>query len=282
MYFAQMIRTMYLKRILFTLALLGVCSLSFAEKYNVLHVKGDIRLAKTKILLKPGDVIDSEDKVIFSSGECVAALFSPSKGRFTLSPNKKNIIPGEEFIAYVKSNLFPAKKGLSTRAAGTLKNELELQQHFGRDRYVVLGLNKTRVSPEVYPMQQNAFFYLRFTHNGESVNKQLLYQEDQLILNAENILKVDGEPVPASEVSDYELFYYDANTTVSQKICTLNPVFPEEEAFAGSIQLMVNVLAHENLSKEEIRSEIDGFVAEYFGYADPDMLNEWLEINIEF
>lgn len=273
---------MHFKHIFFFVALFGLVTLGFAEQYNVLHVKGEIRLEKTKTQLKPGDVINSEDKVIFGSPDALAALFSPSKGRFTLSSTKKGDDFGDEFVAYVKSNLFPAKKGLSTRAAGMLKNEIELEQHFSKENYLVLGTTKIRISPDAYPMKSNAFFYLRFEYEGEEVNKQLLYEGDALVLSAEHILQVDNQAIKAEQVDEYHLFYYDAASTVSQRICEFTPVFPEEEMMISSLELMIKGLKSEGKTKEEIRSEIDGFVAEYYGNADAEALTEWLSVNLAF
>ena len=276
--------TMHYKRFLLFFALFGLVSLTFAEKYNVLHVKGSIRLETTKTALKPGDVIDSEDKVIFGSADCVAALFSPAKGRFTLSPQKKGADFGEEFVAYVKANLFPAKKGLSTRAAGILKNELELKQHFEREDYLILGATKVRVSNELYPQNESAFFYLRLNlgDDSEEVNKKLSSDGDQIVLSAAQILQVDQTPIKPYEVEGYSLFYYDAKATMSQKICEFEPVFPDEEALKSSVQMLADALSLEKKSEEEIREEIDGFVSEYYGNADPETLTEWLSVNISY
>ena len=72
------------------------------------------------------------------------------------------------------------------------------------------------------------------------------------------------------------------NVEVSQKICDLDLVFPDEEALVTSLELMVEGLEKESKTKAEIRTEIHGFVAEYYGSVEDETLTEWLNTHLTF
>lgn len=265
-------------RTLYTTLLLCLLTTALqAEKYNVLHVRGTITMASSKQALKPGDVIDSEEKVSFSNKEALAALFSPSKGRFTLSPGDKTPGFGEEFFAYVKSNLLPAKKGLSTRAGGTIQNLVDFQNYFGRDKFLLLDRSVVEVSEEAFPMEEGAiFFYVRFRDgSGETLNRKLSFRDDQLVLDPYELLELDGKMLDPSGLSDYRIFYYHAEAETSKEMCAFHPVFADGDALASEVAPLVTALRKAEKSPEEIRNELYDYMSEYHGQPDRDALKSW-------
>ena len=249
------------------------------EKYSVIAVKGSISLKKSGTALKAGDQISSEDQVSFYNAESSAALFSPSQGRFTLSPVAKSNGSGTEFIAYVKASITPARKSLATRAGGIIKNKVELAAHFGTSPYLILGTDQVRLSVEAFPMSDKAFFFVRYTYEGEAINKKLSHEGENLLLSATEIMAIDGKSVDASKCSDFKLFYYDTAAGTTAEIATFYPVFPDESKIRTELSCLVSLLKDQQKEKDFIVKEASAFLSDFYGNTRPDQLGDWMQKN---
>lgn len=259
-----------MKKLLLILSLLFFSVSVFAggDSYQVLHVKGTIMVKASGKILKPGDMISSEDQLVFR-GDAMAAVISPQKGRFVMKSGPA-ANANSEIVAYVKSSISPASSKLSTRK-GLINNSLDLKKYFdeGKTPVVVTGKLAISVNASTFPLDNDHFFYIRYKYKGEDVNKQLEFQNDKFFVEKQTLFSVDGKPIAESDITGpLTLFYF--HKEVSDPISVVQFSFPIPEELAQQIKMIKN--ANAGKSKKETLDEIYAFVSETYGTPDQEAI----------
>ncbi len=84
------------------------------ESYYIVHINGDVKTDQNE-QLKVRDKINANDQLVFSSKDDFLVVFSNTSGRKVIRPENKSS-ESPSFVTYfVNENIFPLKKGISTR-----------------------------------------------------------------------------------------------------------------------------------------------------------------------
>jgi hypothetical protein len=233
--------------------------LAGAEKYKVIKVDGRIVIQKTKAQMKKGDVFLAGMALHFETPQSRAAVISALKGRFVLSASEKG-----------QTKILPAANNISSRA-GALINMIDLQNHFS-GKYLVIGQMKLELGKEAFPMDDQSFFYVTYYHNDEQIRKKLSSEGEHLILDKEEIFKIDGQPIP---VEEKEMVLYYRSEGKSKKISTFTPVFPEKEELKEEVEIILEEFADKD-NKTKIK-EVTAYLNEFYGHPEKDNLAEWMK-----
>ncbi len=245
------------------------------ETYYVTFVKGTVKGANG-VALKVNDLLKSSDRITFSSGLDLVAVIGTKSGRQVLKPATGS--KGPVLNSMVGDILNPGSARLSTRS-GLLLNIIDLQSHFGKERYAVLGSTRLPISPDSFPQNEKTFFFLSYSYNGEMVNKKLSFLGDTLILNASEILQVDGKAINDADISNTQLKYKGATGVIV--VSTARFTFPNETEVKSSLAVLNDNLVKQGVTKDNRISEMYAFVCEYYGSVDKDNLKLWLEKNLQ-
>jgi hypothetical protein len=233
------------------------------DSYKVIRVNGKIVFSKSGNSMKTGDVFASSESLDFSTTDSRAAVISKKRGRFVLTSK----IAGNQ-----KANLIPAMNNISSRA-GALLNKIDLQNHF-KGKYVVLGNQKLKIGDKAYPLTDSKFFYLQYEYNGEVIRKKLNHTSgNHLLINAENVFKVDGKQISVEEKS-MQLYYRDSESKKSENISTFTPVFPNLEELKVELEVIKTEYAEKN--SKELKGEFTAYINQFYGKPDSDNLSEFL------
>lgn len=237
-----------------------------ADNYTVIKVDGKITYVKSGKDLLTGDLFASSEKLKFGTQESRAAVISSVNGRFVLTPDAK----GGDAV-----NLLPAMSNVATRS-GALINALDLKNHFS-ENYLLLDEMELKINSEVYPMNNNNFFYLQYEMNGEIIPKKLSFEGDKLELTAKEIFTIDGKPQAVPEKTKMSLYYRDDANKKSTKISEFTLVVPNTEA----LKMELNVILGESKSKKDeiVKSEITAYMYEFYGKPQKENLEDWLNKN---
>jgi len=257
-----------------------------AQQYKVLKVKGTVKVNNTALAQGSTVTIKPTDKISFAPSNAVAAVFSNATGLAALYDEKSAgsasvtaLVEGQ-VAAYFKLS----KKTTGTRA-GEMVTRIDLENHFGRDNYLVLaGEIKLKINAKSFPMNTNNFFIVNYKLEGEAerIDKMLSFEGDSLKINREEIYTVDGKLVDNAKVSDFKFIYYNAETEVSDIICSFHPVFPIDSELAAEVQALVTDLKAANKTKEQLMEEITNYLNDMYGKPDKDNLLVWVNKNIKF
>jgi hypothetical protein len=239
--------------------------LAASDQYKVIKVDGKIIFQKTKTDMKQGDVFMPGTALDFTTPQSRAAVISNLKGRFVLSAADQG-----------ETNILPAANNVSSRA-GALINLVDLQNHFS-GKYLVIGEMRLQLGKEAFPMDDANFFYLTYMHNDENIRKKLANTDDYLILNKEEIFKIDGKPI---EVTEKEMTLFYRQGTESKKIGVFTPVFPDPAGLKGEVEVILSEYADKDAATQI--KEITAYLNEFYGSPQKDNLGTWLkaEFNIQ-
>lgn len=228
------------------------------NEYKVITVQGQIVFEKTGKDMHRGDLYVEGTPLDFKTNESRASIYNSNQGRYVLSGTSRG-----------KMKILPSVNNISTRS-GAILNLVDLKNHFD-GRYLVIKRMEVQISHEAFPMNENTFFYLRYDHNEESIAKRLKFEGDRLILDAEDIFKIDGKAIPVEE-KEMTLYYRDIDKTL--KINKFTPVFPDPE----ELKAEVGVLLTEMKKKEydDKIEEVTSFLNEFYGRPYKPNLMNWL------
>ncbi|WP_370088753.1 hypothetical protein [Ekhidna sp.] len=198
------------------------------QSYTVIHVIGKIYDAQSGQYLTKGSKLASDANLKFETEDARAAVLSSSRGRFIVQHDATSNSQSDALYA-LSSVISPVRGRLSTRAGG-INNALDFQKHFNDGAVALLGKQyEIEVSPSAFPMAESTFFYAQYQFNGETINKKLGSEENNLIIDLSTFFSVDGNPIDPSQVSDAKLYYHDASKGSSTFITDMNINYVDDE-----------------------------------------------------
>ena len=232
-----------------------------AQQYQVIHVKGEIIRSENGEKLKSGDKVSAEAKITFKTADAMAAVLDPDMGRYILKAQKDEE-QSSGLIYVIKTAITPVRGGMSTRAGG-INNEFDMKLYFAESPYVWAGnYIVLRVSKAAFPMDENNFFFIRYSWKGDQINKKLDFEDDKLIFSKEEVFKVDGVEIDPFSTGNFELFYYKSVEEESSMITEIEFVLIDQES-------LMNVYnAFKDRSKFPYNDVADMFSSMY-GKCDP-------------
>ncbi|MFN5460338.1 MAG: hypothetical protein ACK5AY_10555 [Bacteroidota bacterium] len=261
--------------IIFSALFLGITFFSFnklnyLDTYKVIKVTGEILYKKSNKSMSQGDQFSENEELIFKTSESKAAVISVQKGRFILAPGL------DKSKTTAKSNLLPASSNVSSRD-GSILNLLDLQNYFSGN---ILFINKYKVfvGKDNFPQTAKSFFFLRFNFNGETVNKKLSCDGEQIVFDRKEILMVDGKPIDVQQIECKMFYMNDKNT--STLINDFKLLLPENENLKSELGILLEEVSKKTY--EEKVDEVMAYLNDFYGKPKKANVTEWLssEFNI--
>ncbi len=234
------------------------------DNYKVIKVDGKILYEKSGKNMTTGDLFASNEKLSFLTQESRAAVISPIKGRFVLTPNS---------IAGEASNLLPAMSNVATRS-GAINSSFDLKNNFQGD-YLILEEQKVAVNIASFPLNEKTFFYLQYELKGETIAKKLKNQNGNIILNTQDIYTIDGIKMPIPLKIKMSLYYKVEKDNKTTKISDFVLIAPDNENLKSEIKVLL-----ENLNTKEtdvITEEVASFLYEFYGKPQTENVKYWLQ-----
>jgi len=234
-------------------------SMAKKSNYKVIRVNGKIKFVKTQEEMKRGDSYITGTPIDFLTKGAMAAV---------INGNSRMILKGSE---KGRVRILPATSNTTSRA-GALINKIDLMAHF-QGRYLIFDEEKLKIGKEAYPMNDNFFFFLRYEHNKELIDKKLGHSNNYLIINKDDLFKIDGKNIGVEE-KEMTLYYYDLKNKRSEKISAFTPVFPDLEVLELEVNDLLGLYKArtDNFKIEEITS----YLNEFYGRPQKDNLSTWL------
>jgi hypothetical protein len=237
-----------------------------AEKYYVTFVKGNVTIDKTKKVVKVGDALDSNDKLLFANKQCKVSCISPSKGRFDISP-KESAAKSSELYAILKSNLVPvtSKYSLSTRSVLFEGNDPALYFNSPETQNRILLIeNKPFLIKPSYKMDKLNFFFIQYTVNGKVITSKI-QQADQQLFFSSNTFENSSEMVTLCYQQDFN------GKAKSSIVAKFIPVLVKEEVILEQINL---IKKNSIVDKKKQQSEILSHLYDNYGKIGAEEISE--------
>ncbi len=263
-----------MKRLVILSLAFALSTLTYAQDpFKVITVNGEIVAIKAKLTLENGVEVYSDDNFDFRKPNSRAAMINAERGRVVLT--EQNAAD-----AFSRAAFAPAISTVSARS-GAVSSLTELQSVFA-DKMVIIDHIDLQIGKEYFPMDSDKFFFIRYQYNGETINKQLPFNNDVITIAKDEIFTVDGKPIDKPDSNDFSLYYHNKTDGKPESILisTFTPVF-----LSGlSIKPEVNIIVEEFSGQpyERVLSEVYDYLNSFYGNVDKVHLDQWLknEFNI--
>lgn len=265
---------MSVKKILLSLFISCLSVIAFAEDFYVIKVTGSITVNGKSI--KAGDKISTGQKIKFETNESNAVVISTKRGQMVLAKDAKQSKSELELTLAALVN--PPKGQLSTRSGG-INNIIDLKNHFSKEKYLILDSISVEINKSAFELSDSKFFYIRYTYNGEEINKKLEFEPssnkntNRLKINNNTLLSVDDQPIAYSDISDSKLYYYDSDKEESTFITDLDLVCPNSSVLRYEIQIISNT--YQGKKDAEVKKEIKSYLSQEYGSLNNENFETW-------
>jgi len=238
--------------------------------YLVLFVKGRILKLNSNQPIKKQDLICTEDSIYFEDADASARVFLINKGIFTIK-QRSNRNQKNELFGVIKKFLSPVIGKLSTRGDGRL-----FEDEFG-DSYLIINQARIDISFLKYPVSERDFFFIRYIYKDDTISKKLEVQNDSLILDSKIFLPL----VDLSEniFINASLYYYSKNKGEFNRVHQFNIKLYQQVELQSELEILINELKTHNAESNLIKSTVETYLYESYGYVNRYDLNKWLSIN---
>jgi hypothetical protein len=150
----------------------------------------------------------------------------------------------------------------------------DLQSIFS-GKYVVLDKDAVFIDHNIYPIDNDHFFFFRYVYKGEEINKKLPSSSDTLIIDKKDLYTVDGKPIPSPDNTLIKLFYM--NGASAMPVAEFDLIFPDTKQLAEEVKVILDTYTEKTPSQKI--SEINNYLTEEYGKVNHPSLLSWLEKN---
>jgi len=241
------------------------------DRFTVIKISGSIVISRTNSPLDIGTAFEQDEDLLFKIPASRAAVINPQRGRYLLTADN------ELDFRNSKSDFLPASDKIAARGIGVILNVNDLKNYF-EGSYVILDSIKIKLNPDVFPMSDKKYFYIRYSYKDETINKKLKFTSDTLIIKRNELFTIDGKEIPHPEITEMKLMYMEEGLNyVSTPICAFTPVFPDLFQLKKEVKVILDQMKPKSYKEKLL--EISSFINDFYGKPDEDNMKEWLRVN---
>lgn len=225
------------KKIILTLIAPGLFHIAapiLAQTYTVVRAQGKVTLQSGTKTLRRADKFKAAPLQFSAPGDFLVVL-DEKEDAFVL-------YPGATLKKHETKHLPP-----TGARPGLILSDLQLRT-FLEDNDSLLLLNgqySLLLGQDAFPMDDQHFFYLQYIWRGDTINKKLSFRQDTLLIKADELYKVDGNPVDPMEVSEKHYLFY-LNTRTQKSVAyppSGNPLYilrPDDDAIQKEMKMILH------------------------------------------
>lgn len=240
--------------------------------FKVISVNGEIIATKAKVTLENGVEVNSDDNFDFRRPNSRAAMINAERGRIVLT--EQNAAD-----AFSRAAFAPAMSSVSSRS-GAVSSIAELQSVF-TDKMLIIDEIEVQVGQELFPMEDQKFFFIRYSYNNEIINKRLPFKGDILKIDKDELYVVDGKPISSPDTKEVSLYYHKKTDDKPESIliASFEPVFVSGESLKPEVKIIINEF--DGQPNEKVLAEIYDYLKSFYGNVDRTHLETWLKKEFE-
>jgi hypothetical protein len=243
------------------------------EKYYVTFVKGKVVFEMTKKQLKVGDVLSSEDRLVFVEKTAKVSCINPTKGRFDINPNLVKA-KSSELFTIIKASLVPSVSTYKLSTRSIIFDGNDPYNYFAspetQNRILIVELSPIVIKSS-FKMDENNFFFLQFKVNEKIQTRKIQQNGQQLIFSKSNFTN------DHSNVEESVSICYQTNEngkTKSSVIAEFLPVLATSEEIANQVNLIKNV--SEQKDRKKLKSDIVNHLFVNYGKIGAEELSTFI------
>lgn len=230
-----------------------------AQDFTVIRVKNGT-ITSSGLIVRERSQLTKGTKIKFSSSATFCIVIDKEKTIWKLKPQ------GEELLCIVEKSITPCNQML---AKGAISSKTEFANIFkpitnnkllaDTNTFAIIGDTlKIDVPHSIYKMDNEHFFYVKYTYNKSIEKIQLKFEGESLIVDKVGIYEIKGKMI---EPQNMTLCYYDMTGAepVSYAITDFKPIFIDFSEFEEGVELIAKAMKDNSL---ENISNVEGLVLE--------------------
>ena len=233
------------------------------EKYYVTFVKGKVINQKTQQVVKVGDALNPDDKLVFGDRTAKVSFISPGKGRFDINSNVAKANAHNELLAILKSSLVPASSTYHLSTRSLTFEGYDPATYFSsvptNDRVLLIRSEVLPIKPS-YKLDGSNFFFLQFTADGKTVTRKVDQTANGLVFSDRLFQTGSGAIV------DRVNLCYQSNASGASRssvVASFVPVLADKEDVLTQVNLLKTML---NITdKKELKAELTNHIFDNYG-----------------
>jgi hypothetical protein len=252
---------------LLILMLFALCANSQLP-FKVITVNGEIIATKANVTLQNGVEVYSNDNFDFRKPNSRAAMINSEKGRIVLTEQNAT-------DAFSKAAFAPSISAVSSRSA-SMVSQSDLKNYFS-SKLLVIDALEVNIGSDLYPLTENSFFFVRYSYNGETINKRLSFTGNKIVIDKAEILTVDGKPITLPEATELSLYYYKkgSETPESVYISSFQPNFVSTSDIKPEVAIIVEEF--KGKPSDAVIGEVYDYLTSFYGSVDKQDLEIWVK-----
>ncbi len=154
----------------------------------------------------------------------------------------------------------------------------EISVYFAEQGYLLLDSNRWNIDPELFPLENDQFFYISYAYENETINKRLFALDRSLLVTRYDLFRIDGQPIEPQDTRDFELFYYIMDEKRSEKVTNLKLTVLPLPKLKYDIRTMIKQYHMEGRPAEQTARAIANVWKTRYGNVDLSALQRLVEM----
>ena len=266
-----------MKRIILITLLFISLNVIGQTKYFIINVVGEIKNKETGQLIKKGDVIDKDDKLLFESKKGKLMLISENRDKFLIKKPKR-VKENEEFITSEIAMAVKSRAALVTRSGGAIEDAeiKDLKSYFGEDVFTIIGdsLNLP-LNQNIYPLNADQFIVFYYNVDDKQVAKKIGYNDNVLQIDKSKL--IEGQEIDESEINNLTVYRYIKSSQETDFITEFSLSFVDSKSIIEEFKTLIPILQGQNLDRNGIKDYMKEYYYDFYGITDKRLLDAFTE-----
>lgn len=240
--------------------------------FKVITVNGEIVAVKANVTLQNGLEVLSNENFDFKKPNSRAVMINSERGRIVLTEQNAT-------DAFSKAAFAPAISAVSSRSS-SMVSQADIKNYFS-NKLLVLDKLEVKIGSDLYPLNENSFFFVRYTYNGETINKRLPFKENVLFINKADIYTVDGKAIEMPDKNEISLYYYRKGSETPESVFISNfmPIFVKTNDIKPEVSIIIDEF--KGKPTDQIIGEVYDYLTSFYGSIDKSDVEKWVKVEFE-
>ena len=288
---------MILKNII-CFSILFYCNSIIGQQFEVIKQKGNIKNTITFEYLSRGSTYSKSDSLVIENDSCRLAVLDENNKVFIMRPNE---VKGQFIPQY-----FPIPYKIQGRP-GLITSSISLIHHLNEERnYLIMGDKySVEISPQLFEMNKDSFFYIRYHWEEDTINKELPIDGNFIIITKSDLFQTKFFPedrfgkdtiitIPEDEAFQFEFrcekcdhgrIFFDPSQPdhlQGREFVPIKLKFLDSKELEVELKFIIPTLksVNPNISKAKLFDRVHAYLQErYEGKIEPDNFEDWIREN---
>ncbi|MDX9847022.1 MAG: hypothetical protein RBT74_08580 [Tenuifilaceae bacterium] len=251
------------------------------DVYNVTRVNGKITNLKTGQDVVAGDVLLSDEFLLFESLDSYAIAIADNMGRYQIKIQATQISGDPQMLtSTVKDAAVPTRmRNLMVARFNPEEQEVsDLRQYFGNDKFSVIGdAVNVPLNNQKYPLSDDKFIVFYYRVDNQPISKKIGHEQHALILEKDKLFSSSAGSINGNEISNLAVYEYENSTKRGNEITRFTLVFVDKQELLNEFHTIIPILKRQKMGDDEIKKYLIEYYYDFYGATDSKTIDSFTE-----